>query len=132
MKARLYLAAAITAEIAGTSARKYATDSGTLLGYLVMCVLISCSYILFSVSIKTIPLGLAYALWEGFGLLFITLISVVFFHEAIGLTKITGLVILFIGILFVSHGVDKKEPLEKHMAEPDNLHSHHALSQGGR
>ncbi len=132
MKARLYLAAAITAEIAGTSAMKYATDSGTLLGYLIMCVLISCSYILFSVSIKTIPLGLAYALWEGFGLLFITLISVVFFHEAIGFTKITGLIVLFIGILFLSHGADKKEASENHSAEQDNIHSNPVVSQGGR
>ncbi|MCO9667080.1 multidrug transporter subunit MdtJ, partial [Salmonella enterica subsp. enterica serovar Montevideo] len=41
-----------------------------------MLVMITLSYIFLSFAVKKIALGVAYALWEGIGILFITIFSV--------------------------------------------------------
>ncbi len=64
-----------------------------------MLVMISLSYIFLSFAVKKIALGVAYALWEGIGILFITLFSVLLFDESLSLMKIAGLTTLVAGIV---------------------------------
>lgn len=51
-----------------------------------------------SFAVKKIALGVAYALWEGIGILFITLFSVLLFDETLSTMKVAGLVSLVLGI----------------------------------
>ena len=46
-----------------------------------MLVMIALSYIFLAFAVKKIALGVAYALWEGIGILLITLFSVMLFDE---------------------------------------------------
>ncbi|VEB94831.1 multidrug efflux system protein MdtJ [Citrobacter koseri] len=50
---------------------------------------------------------MAYALWEGIGILFITLFSVLLFDEALSAMKIAGLVTLVFGIALIKSGTRK-------------------------
>ncbi|HDJ2774378.1 TPA: multidrug transporter subunit MdtJ, partial [Serratia rubidaea] len=65
------------------------------------------SYILLSVAIKRVALGVAYALWEGIGILFITLFSVLWFDEPVSMLKLLGLATLIAGIMLVKSGTRK-------------------------
>ncbi|MGT9648861.1 multidrug/spermidine efflux SMR transporter subunit MdtJ [Escherichia coli] len=56
---------------------------------------------------KKIALGVAYALWEGIGILFITLFSVLLFDESLSLMKIAGLTTLVAGIVLIKSGTRK-------------------------
>ncbi|WON78381.1 multidrug/spermidine efflux SMR transporter subunit MdtJ [Serratia sp. UGAL515B_01] len=103
----IFLGFAIVAEIIGTLSMKYASISGGMTGHIVMYVMITGSYIMLSVAIKRVALGVAYALWEGIGILFITLFSVMLFDEPISALKILGLIILLVGILLVKSGTHK-------------------------
>ncbi|MFT8210644.1 MAG: multidrug/spermidine efflux SMR transporter subunit MdtJ [Symbiopectobacterium sp.] len=103
----IFLACAIAAEIIGTLSMKYASVSGSPLGHLVMYGMIALSYLLLSISIKRVALGVAYALWEGIGILIITLFSVMLFDESLSVLKAVGLAILLVGILLVKSGVRK-------------------------
>ncbi len=103
----IFLACAIAAEIIGTLSMKYASLSGSPLGHMVMYGMIALSYLLLSIAIKRVAMGVAYALWEGIGIIFITLFSVMLFDESLSVLKAIGLAILLVGILLVKSGVRK-------------------------
>lgn len=50
---------------------------------------------------------MAYALWEGIGILFITLFSVLLFDESLSLLKIAGLTTTVVGIVLIKSGTRK-------------------------
>ncbi|MEM6050655.1 multidrug/spermidine efflux SMR transporter subunit MdtJ [Erwinia sp. P7711] len=106
----MLLALAIVLEITGTLLMKWSGISGNQTGYVLMLVMIALSYIALSVSIKKIALGVAYAMWEGFGILFITLFSVLLFDESVSLAKIAGLVTLVAGIALIKSGTCSRRP----------------------
>ena len=108
----IFLACAIAAEIIGTLSMKWASLSGGMTGNIVMLVMITISYIMLSFAVKRVALGVAYALWEGIGILFITLFSVMWFDESMSLMKLMGLVTLIAGIALVKSGTvkTKKSP----------------------
>ncbi|MBG6247271.1 MULTISPECIES: multidrug/spermidine efflux SMR transporter subunit MdtJ [Symbiopectobacterium] len=103
----IFLACAIAAEIIGTLSMKYASLSGNPLRHMVMYGMIALSYLLLSIAIKRVAMGVAYALWEGIGIIFITLFSVMLFDESLSVLKVIGLAILLVGILLVKSGVRK-------------------------
>lgn len=105
----IFLFCAIISEIIGTLSMKYASINGGITGDIVMYVMIACSYIFLSISIKKIALGVAYALWEGFGALIITFFSVMYFQEHMSVMKAAGLILLLIGIGLVKSGTHKPE-----------------------
>ncbi|CCG85884.1 putative spermidine export protein [Erwinia piriflorinigrans CFBP 5888] len=106
----MLLALAIALEITGTLFMKWSSVSGNQLGYIIMLLMIALSYIALSISIKKIAMGVAYAMWEGIGLLFITLFSVLLFEESFSLIKMAGLVTLVTGIALIKSGSYSRRP----------------------
>jgi spermidine export protein MdtJ len=104
----IFLGLAIMTEIIGTLSMKYASVNGGMIGHIVMYVMITASYVLLSVAVKRVALGVAYALWEGIGILFITLFSVLWFDEPISALKLLGLATLIAGIMLVKSGTRKE------------------------
>ncbi|PVF12477.1 multidrug/spermidine transporter subunit MdtJ [Yersinia pestis] len=106
----IFLGLAIIAEIIGTLSMKYASVSGEMTGHIVMYFMITGSYVMLSLAVKKVALGVAYALWEG-RILIITIFSVMWFGETLSPLKIAGLVTLIGGILLVKSGTRKpKQP----------------------
>lgn len=71
----LYLALAIVAEVIGTSALK-ATAGFTRAGPSVLVVVAyGAAFYCLSLALKTIPVGIAYAIWSGVGTALIALIG---------------------------------------------------------
>ena len=85
----ILLALAIVAEITGTLSMKWASVSGGHTGFILMLVMIALSYIFLAFAVKKIALGVAYALWEGIGILLITIFSVLLFDETLSLPAST-------------------------------------------
>ena len=104
MRAWVLLSLAIITEIIGTLFMKWSSLNGSHSGYLMMLGMIACSYILLSFTIKRIALGVAYALWEGAGILLITLFSVQLFDEVLSAMKVCGLMTLVAGIVLIKTG----------------------------
>ena len=97
----ILLGLAIATEITGTLSMKWASVSEGNGGFILMLVMISLSYIFLSFAVKKIALGVAYALWEGIGILFITVFSVLLFDEIAGLTTLVA------GIVLIKSGTRK-------------------------
>ncbi|ALB62820.1 Spermidine export protein mdtJ [Cronobacter condimenti 1330] len=114
----ILLALAIIAEITGTLSLKWASVGGGPVGFILMLVMISLSYIFLCFSVKRIALGVAYALWEGVGIILITLFSVLLFDETLTLQKSLGLLVLIAGILLIKTGTHTQshKPEVRHVA----------------
>ncbi|STH73868.1 multidrug resistance protein [Escherichia coli] len=63
------LGLAIATEITGTLSMKWASVSEGNGGFILMLVMILCRIYFLSFAVKKIALGVAYALWEGIGIL---------------------------------------------------------------
>ena len=109
----ILLALAIVAEITGTLSMKWASVSDGSTGFILMLVIITLSYIFLSFAVKKIALGVAYALWEGIGILLITLFSVMLFDETLTTMKIAGLTTLVAGIVLIKSGTRKPAKQQK-------------------
>ena len=103
----ILLALAIVAEITGTLSMKCASVSDGNTGFILMLVMISLSYIFLSFAVKKIALGVAYALWEGIGIVLITLFSVLVFDESLTVMKAAGLATLIAGSVLIKSGTRK-------------------------
>lgn len=103
----ILLALAIVAEITGTLSMKWASVNDGNTGFILMLVMISLSYIFLSFAVKKIALGVAYALWEGIGIVLITLFSVLVFDESLTVMKAAGLATLIAGIVLIKSGTRK-------------------------
>lgn len=100
--AYLFLALAIILETAGTVFMKLSDGFtkplpvvGTCLAY------IACFYFL-SLSLKTIPLGIAYAVWAGLGIVLGNIISVVFFGQKFDFVAGIGVALIVAGVVVLN------------------------------
>ncbi|WP_211824165.1 DMT family transporter [Kistimonas asteriae] len=100
----LMLLAAIVTEVASTSFMKLAAEQNPWLGYSAMAVLISLSYYCLAQAVRKIPLALAYTMWEGIGLLLISGISWLFFHETFSTWKLVAIGCLLTGLVLMNLG----------------------------
>lgn len=104
MRSWIYLFIAIVAEVIGTTSMKFAVDHSPILGHALMYAMIGLSYGFLALAVKRVPLGVAYALWEGIGIVLITVVSVTWLGESIGLLKALGLGVMIAGILLIKSG----------------------------
>ncbi|MFS1563593.1 MAG: multidrug/spermidine efflux SMR transporter subunit MdtJ [Candidatus Arsenophonus phytopathogenicus] len=107
----IFLASSIVSEVIGTLSMKYSSVSGDMTGLLVMYFMIASSYILLAMAVKKVALGVAYALWEGIGVFFITAFSVLLFNESLPPMKLIGLALLIVGIALIKSGTKKTSTL---------------------
>ncbi|MFF8502363.1 DMT family transporter [Streptomyces anulatus] len=98
------LAAAIAAEVAGTTAMKYSEgftrlwpSLGTVVGYLI-------AFTLLAQTLKTLSVGTAYAIWAGVGTAAVALIGILFLGESGGLVKIAGIALIVAGVVVLNLG----------------------------
>ena len=109
MSARYYwlcLAGSILFEVAGTSVMKLSQSSWPLTGMGIMYALLALSYFCLAKAVIKLPIGVAYAFWEGFGLLLITLVSVLLLHERLDAVRLAAIALVLCGTLLVHHGTE--------------------------
>lgn len=104
-----FLALAIATEVAGLTAMKAASANGSYIGHVVMYVSIALSYVFLAKAVKTISVGVAYAIWEGSGVAIITLVSVFVFGHVLTSREMLGLSMAVAGILLVNAGEHRDE-----------------------
>lgn len=95
----IFLASAILLEVAGTTAMKL-SEGLTRPGYTVaMFVLYALAFASLALSIRTVALGVAYAVWAGVGTALIAGIAVLWFGEPLGAIKVASIGLIIAGVV---------------------------------
>ena len=98
----LYLAIAIAGEIIGTTALK-ASDGFTRLGPSVLVVAgYGIAFFMLAQVLRTIPLGIAYAIWSGVGVAAVTVIGWAMYGQRLDLTALLGIGLIVAGVLVLN------------------------------
>lgn len=98
----VYLLTAIFFETIGTTALK-ASEGFTRLGpSAVVVVAYAASFWLLALVLKTIPVGIAYAIWSGAGICLIAGIGYVMFGQKLDLPAVLGIGLIMAGILVIN------------------------------
>jgi small multidrug resistance pump len=98
----LFLGLAILFEIIGTSFLKISAGFTKILPTIVVALsYIACFYFM-SLSLKTIPLGIVYAVWAGVGIVLIALISVFIFKQSLDIPAIVGIALIVAGVFTIN------------------------------
>ena len=104
---------AIILEVCGTTVMKlsqgWAFAGANALGLLIMWLAIGVSYYLLALSTTGIPVGVAYAFWEGLGLALVTVSSVFILAEPLGMSRFLGLCCVLGGAYLVHLGTHQKQ-----------------------
>lgn len=98
----LYLLLAIIAEVTATSALKMSESFTRLTPSLVVVAGYSLSFYLLSHCLKTMKVGMVYALWSGLGILLISTIGVVLFKQRIDLPGVVGIILITAGVIVLN------------------------------
>ncbi len=103
----LLLAGAIVAEVIATAALKFATGEGgsRIVPYAIVSLGYIASFVLLSRSLATgVPLGIAYAIWAGAGVVLVVVISWLLFKESLTVVQIAGMVLVVGGVTLLELG----------------------------
>lgn len=98
----LWLAIAIVSEVIGTSSLKACAGFTRLWPSIIVVLSYSTTFYFFSLTLKTIPVGIAYALWAGAGTVLVALIGVFFFRQKLDAPAIAGMGLIVAGIVLMN------------------------------
>lgn len=102
MRDWLYLFGAILSEVAGTTALRLTDGFHKPIPSLIVVVGYGASFFLLSQILKSFPVGLAYAIWSGVGIVLIGIIGWKWFGQALDKPAIFGMALILIGILIIN------------------------------
>lgn len=94
----LVLLLAILSEVIGTSALKYTDGFTRLWPSGAVVVGYSLSFYFLSLTLKTMPVGIAYAIWSGVGTALIVLIGWIFIGQKLDIPAIVGILLIVSGV----------------------------------
>jgi len=102
MKYWLYLSAAIVAEVVATSALKSSDGFSKLWPSLLVLVGYGTAFFLLSLTLRAIPVGIAYAVWSGVGVVLIALVGWLFFNQKLDALAILGMLLIVSGVVMLN------------------------------
>ncbi|VVD62610.1 Multidrug transporter [Pandoraea eparura] len=100
--AYLYLLVAIVAEVIATSALK-ASEGFTRVGPVALVVAgYGVAFYMLSLTLRTIPVGVAYAMWSGLGIVLISIAARVLFGQKLDAPALIGMALIIAGVLVMN------------------------------
>jgi small multidrug resistance pump len=98
----VYLIVAILFEVVATTALKQTDGFTRLMPSLVSIAGYALAFYFLSLPLRTMPVGVVYALWCGAGIIFITAIGWVWFRQALDLPALAGMGLIMAGVIVIN------------------------------
>ncbi len=98
----IFLLIAISGEVVATSALKASEGFTKLTPSAVVVLGYGVAFYFLSLTLDSIPVGIAYALWSGFGIVLISLIGWRFFNQSLDAPAILGIVLIVAGVAVIN------------------------------
>jgi len=98
----MYLAIAIIAEVVGTVALKASGEFTKLVPSAVVVIGYGVSFYFLSLTLRTIPLGITYAIWSGVGIVLIATIAAIVYRQIPDIPAIIGMALIVFGVVVIN------------------------------
>jgi len=100
--AYIYLLLAIVAEVVGTSALKASDGFTKWIPNGIVVVGYGVAFYFLSLVLRSIPVGVTYAIWSGLGIVLISLVGYIYFKQPLDLPAIAGMVLIISGVVVIN------------------------------
>ena len=98
----LYLALAIVTEVIATSLMPLTQGFTRLWPSLAVAVGYGVAFYCLSLTLKTLPIGVIYAIWSGAGIALIAIVGAVFFKQSLDIPALIGIGLIVAGVLVLN------------------------------
>ncbi|WP_111895484.1 DMT family transporter [Acinetobacter sp. MB5] len=98
----LYLLIAIVAEVIATSAMKASDGFSQLLPSGITILGYAFAIYFLSLTMKSIPIGITYALWSGAGIILVSLVGFFYYKQHLDVAAVIGLAFMIAGIMIIN------------------------------
>ena len=95
----LFLSIAIISEVVATSALKSSAGFTQLWPSLLVIAGYAAAFFFLSLTLRTMPVGVAYAIWSGVGIVLITLIAWIVLGQSLDGPAVVGLALIVAGVV---------------------------------
>ena len=97
----VYLALAIVAEVIATSALKATEGFTRPWPSLIVVVGYALAFYMLSLVLRTMPVGIAYAIWAGLGIVLVAVVGLVVYGQRPDLPAVIGIGLIVAGVLII-------------------------------
>lgn len=98
----MYLTMAIVAEVIATTMLKASEGFTRLWPSLVVVVGYAVAFWGLSMVVKTMPLGIVYAIWSGMGIVLVSIAAVFIYQQKLDLPAVFGMGLIIAGVLVIN------------------------------
>jgi len=99
--AYLYLAIAIVAEVVATSALKASAEFTRLMPSLIVIFGYGIAFYFLTLVLRTIPIGISYAIWSGVGLVLVTAVGALIYKQIPDTPALIGMGLIISGVMVI-------------------------------
>jgi small multidrug resistance pump len=93
---------AILSEVIATTSLKFSEGFTKLLPSVIVVIGYGLSFYLLSISLKVFPIGIAYAIWSGVGIVLTVIAGILIWNENLDWARVVGIVLILAGILLIN------------------------------
>lgn len=98
----LFLFIAIIAEVIATSALKASEQFSKPVPSVIVVAGYLVAFYFLSLTLKTIPVGIAYALWSGVGIVLVSAVGYFVYQQTLDLPALLGIALIIIGVIVIN------------------------------
>ena len=96
-----YLAIAILTEVAATSALKASAEFTRLVPSLIVVGGYSVSFYFMTLVLRTLPVGITYAVWSGVGIVLVALMGALIYKQIPNIAEVIGMGLIILGVIVI-------------------------------
>ncbi len=98
----VYLGIAIVAEVIATTALKASDEFTKLVPSVIVVLGYAAAFYFLTLVLRTIPVGIAYGIWAGLGIVLITIMGAVVFKQIPDVPAVVGMALIVAGVVIVN------------------------------
>ena len=93
---------AILSEVVATTSLKFSEGFTKFIPSVVVVIGYGASFYLLSVVLKAMPIGVAYAIWSGVGLVLTVIAGIIIWRETLDWARVMGIILIIAGIILIN------------------------------
>lgn len=97
-----YLAIAIIAEVAATSALKASEEFTNLVPSIIVVIGYGIAFYFMTLVLRVIPVGITYAIWSGLGIVLVTVVGIFLYRQMPDVPALIGMGLIVAGVVVIN------------------------------